>query len=253
MNDTSPAEKVIDVPKKDNRGGARTPGPDKALCGYSMGNGRKCIKTAGAGTDHKGYGFCFKHGGNSRNFTIAAQKIMAREAVTQYGLSKVIDPHQALLEEVYRSAGIVDFLQNKIQSMTEEELVWGKVGEELVRERLARPAEDGTGIEILPNVEALERTIKKRMTYASGVNIWLDQYDKERRHLVDVCKTAIQCGVSERLVKLAEQHNMLIAATITKTLTDLGIDSADDRVRAALRKNLLLTAAQLPAVLPAEP
>jgi hypothetical protein len=47
---------------------------------------------------------------------------------------------------------------------------------------------------------------RREVVSKAGVNVWLMLYQAERKHLVDVCQVAINCGIEERRVKLAEQR-----------------------------------------------
>lgn len=229
-------QKVIERP---------TPPEGSKLCGFPKKTGGTCTKVKGWGTPHLGFGYCRTHEKNNPNLKKKAMGDMAAAAVITYGLPRNVDPHTALLEEVYRTAGIVDYLQKRVREMTQEELVWGKIGEELIRARAARAEENGE-IVMLNEPERIEKMVRSRVNMASGASVWLVQYEKERKHLVEVCRAAIACGVAERQVKLAEQHNQLFAIAMSRILADLGIDQARDEVRAVMRKNLLLLAAENP-------
>ncbi len=87
------------------------------LCGANLvdGSGRTCGQPAGWGTG-TGRGVCRKHGGNTRAHKVKAQREAAKEAVAVYGLPIEIDPADALLQEVWRTAGHIAFLAAEIQN-----------------------------------------------------------------------------------------------------------------------------------------
>jgi hypothetical protein len=53
---------------------------------------------------------CKLHGGASPTHVRAAQRREAERAVELFGLPREVEPHQALIEEVYRAAGHVAWL-----------------------------------------------------------------------------------------------------------------------------------------------
>lgn len=84
--------------------------------------GGTCGHAAGWGTSHPGRGRCKWHGGSTPTHVKAAQREAAEEAVAVYGLPIEIDPADALLEEVWRTAGVVRYLDQEIRAKTPDEL-----------------------------------------------------------------------------------------------------------------------------------
>lgn len=161
-----------------------------------------CALPAGWGTDHHGFGLCRFHGGNTPNGKREAQALMTVEAVATYGSPIDTTPEQALLAEVHRTAGHVAWLRTKVGELADDDLVWGRTKVEDVG------ASEFTGT---------------NTTEAAAVNVWLDLYQRERKHLVDVCKTAIAAGIAERQVRLAEAQGQLMATAIEAILDGLGL------------------------------
>jgi len=131
---------------------------------------------------------------------VAGQK--ARKAVVTYGLPRDISPTEALLEEVRFTAGHVAWLREQVRALEDRELVWG------MTERVDRGSGEFAGVD---------------MTEAAKPNVWLDLYYRERKHLVDVCKTAISAGIEERRVKLAEAQGTLLNSVIRRILARLSL------------------------------
>lgn len=123
----------------------------------------------------------------------------AEQAVATYGLPRDIDPHTALLEEICRTAGHVDWLGRVVAELQQDDLVWGQ-----------HSTEYGIGPE-----GPIDKT-----THQAGINVWVDLYQRERKHLVDVCKTAIACGIAERQVRIAEEQGRLIADILRAIIAD---------------------------------
>ena len=127
----------------------------------------------------------------------AAQRQIAEQAVATYGLPREIAPHDALLEEIDRTAGAVTWIAGIIRQMDPDSVVWGRSKVTVGRERSAEAR--------------------------AGISIWVQLYQRERRHLVEVSRTAIAAGIAERQVRLAEDHGRLIAEVIRGVLEDLGV------------------------------
>lgn len=157
-----------------------------------------CHKRAGWGTDHAGVGRCKLHGGNTEGGRKQGQDLAALDAVQMYGLPREVDPHVALLEELARTAGHVDFLRAKLNELGVEDLV-GLVGS------------DGVTGEGLTHHPRTERTI------------WLSLYQDERAHLVSVAAACVKAGVSEAQVRLAEALGSRIATLLDGVLAGLNL------------------------------
>lgn len=160
-----------------------------------------------------GQGVCGHHGGLSPQALEAAEKRraeqLAREAVARHHLDDDIDPGTALLEEVRRCSGAVKWLRTRIHGLAPTDLVWGVKSTKLVE---GGHGDDDSGMSILTTEEA------------AGVNLWWQLYQQERKHLVAVCKAALDAGVQERQVRLAEQQGELLAQGLQWLLRELGHD-----------------------------
>lgn len=187
---------------------------EAGYCGARKKDGNYCRKREGWGTKHAGYGLCKLHGGNSPNGTKNARGIEAARLVEQYGLPRTIDPHDALLEELARTAGHVDWLRVQIGLVEEANLV-GPVGQ------------SGTG--------------KDGTTHhpEGKPNPWLALYQSEREHLVRVASACAKAGIEERRVRLAEEQGQMIAKVLRSVLIRLEIDPSDKRVGGIVREELM--------------
>lgn len=151
----------------------------------------------------RGSTVCRKHGGGAPQVRAAAARRVAEEearnAVVTYGLPIDIDPADALLEEVCRTAGHVAWLEQQVQALSPEEVVWGKA------EETEKGASEFPGIDT---------------TQKAAPNVWVVLYREERAHLVAVCKAAIAADIDERRVRLAERQGALLADVIRQMLED---------------------------------
>ena len=172
---------------------------------------------------------CGSHGGKTpRALAAAARRLQdeaARDAVVTYGLAVDVSPTDALLEEVRWTAGHVQWLRARVQELETAQIVWGTTKTETEAGGKSRLTfggwgdddEDETGLVDIGSMPA------SKVVQAAAPSIWLDLYDRERRHLVAVCTAAIKAGVEERRVRLAESQGELVAGVIRAILSDLGL------------------------------
>lgn len=169
-----------------------------------------CPRKRGKGPCHgpavTGADKCRMHLGEKAAPVIAEAKAeaLARKAVETYGLPRDISPTDALLEEVRYSAGHVAWLRAKVAEIEADDLVWGKT------EETEKNASEFAGTDT---------------THAAAVNVWLDLYFRERKHLLDLTKTAISVGIEERRVRLAEAQGSLMNDVIRRILARLSLTS----------------------------
>lgn len=189
----------------------------KPLCGAKLyGKEGTCRMSAGAGTDHLGYGVCKKHGGNAPGQKKQAEKIQGAAMLAEwratiaktYGEAVEIDANSALLEEIARTNGHVLWLGSLV-------------------------------------ADSDIRDLKQYATTETGAmwekpSIWLELYQKERQHLVNVCKIAIASGIAERQVKIAEEQGMLFAKAITDIFTALDLTPEQKKIAPTIARKILL-------------
>lgn len=118
-----------------------------------------------------------------------------------------ISPEDALLGEVQRSASVVSFFDQL-------------VGQEV---------DDNDGDLLMITVEGW----KPR----AFIEVWT----KQREHLAKVCKMALDAGVAERQVRLAEKQGELVAGVIKAIFKDLDLSPEQKQIAPAVaRKHLLM-------------
>lgn len=188
--------------------------PRDLACGASSKSERGwCGYPAGWGTDHPGEGRCRKHGGSTETQRKGAALSAARKhlaaSVKTFGLPKDVSPQQALLDEVQWTAGHVEWLREQVQELETNELIWGLSKVE------HKNATEFAGTDIAESAH---------------IHVLVELYQRERRHLVDVCRIAIAAGIEEQRVKLAERQGNILAAALGRLFDDLSL-SADQRTR----------------------
>lgn len=188
--------------------------PTERRCtAHSKRSGTQCKRIPAEGAT-----VCVMHGGNAPQVREAAerrvQQAYAERAVATYGLPRDVDPHTALAEEVARTAGHVAWLGAKIAELEDDDLVWGVT------------AQDDKGATEFPGTDT---------TSEAKPNVWVKLYQDERAHLTRVAKAAVDAGVEERRVQIAEQQGELIARVIRGVLDDLGVGDREDVPRVVRR------------------
>lgn len=171
--------------------------------------GRPCGRLPAIGLDK-----CAAHCGLSKaeRDEIAARFLAeqkARKAVITFGLPRDISPTDALMEEVRYTAGHVAWLREQVQALESGDLIWG------VREQVEKEATEFPGTDT---------------TRSATVNMWLELYYRERKHLLDVTKAAIAAGIEERRVRLEESKGQLVAEIIKRITGRLGLSAEQTAV-----------------------
>lgn len=126
----------------------------------------------------------------------AMREMQARGAFGGPGVEDDLMPADALLEEVRRTAGIVRWVEMKMAEKWDADLL--ELGEEV---------HGVNGVQYIPTNE-------------SG---WLKIYQIERAHLARICKLALDAGVAERQVRIAEGSAELMYQIITSAIKQLGL------------------------------
>ena len=177
-----------------------------ALCGHPRCNGTtktgRCRKWP-----IKDAAVCRTHGGSAPQVRAAAEaRQRDREAVLAtetFGLPVPVDAHTALLEELHRTAGAVQWLSAVVADLERDDLVWGRI-----REVHGVQQDEGQ---------------QAKTTKQAGTNAFVRLWQEERRHLVLVAKACVDVGIEERRVQLAEAAGQQLASVIRAVLDRLGL------------------------------
>lgn len=222
----------------------RTYLPDDPPWRYEGTSNTRCIKTVKHG-DRAGQRcrrlpvvgstICMVHGGANKAIRKKgrerrAKELAERELVELGHQIEGTDPTLALLGLVAEAAGNVAFLRRKVQQL--EQGYVGRVYRERIAEDEDDPGEPGQGI-VGPN------------HLGDGApHVYLVLYADWSDRLARYSKMAIEAGIVERQVQLAERQGELIAQVIRGVLGDLGVPGTPETA-AVVRKHLSLAASSV--------
>ena len=162
-------------------------------CGVRKKNGELCKAPAGSGTAHIGYGHCKFHGGNLPSHKKENNLEKVRSQVEALGLEYEIDPGQALLNLVWQAAGDLEFYKQKVNELPEQYQI--ELG-----------ANGSSKLSIHPYTEL---------------------YHQTQNRLAQISKLALQAGIEERRVRIAERDASVIYQAIQVALKSLNISAED--------------------------
>lgn len=166
--------------------------------------GKRCAKTAGWGTEHQGVGACKLHGGSTSTHVEKAKRLkLARSIAELVELHRpdlaAVDPHDALLEVV-------------ADSWAMRRALWGLVGDLIPRGGHAYRelddvdgAETGDGRALVEYVPAEEAGLWGPDTKGEArPHVLVGMLHEATRDHLQACKYAIEAGIDERRLRLAE-------------------------------------------------
>ena len=181
----------------------QTPSGPRQCKAKSKQSGQRCRKPATPGLD-----VCAMHGGSTKKAKAKSQRAVqsakAAAVAQRIGLKVDVQPQQALLDEVQRSAGMVLFYEEQVNAVAG-----------IDTDRLSR------GVIRIEEIQSKFSTTTT--TTEASVHVWLQLYNEERDRLVRVAATAIRAGIEERRVELAEQQGQAFVSVIRNILNRLAL------------------------------
>ena len=197
----------------------------KDLCG-----GRKrqtdgtCTRPAGWGTPHPGIGTCKLHGGSTPNSVTHAHRITAQRTIdayiNAYGQPRHIDPAEGLIEEYWRSAGIVAALETRVAEIPAGDLVWG-----VTESTNFAGGEDDEGRPSGPVVKS-----------KAAPNIWLRLFNEERDRFAKLGLEIARLGLEARRDEYIRAQVDAFATVLLHA--DLGLSERQRATAARLLRSL---------------
>lgn len=215
--------------------------PDKH-CGaqrYNQPTGTLCRRPKGWGTPHPGIGYCKRHGGNTKSHVDSAKVEIARRECAQLGVPIEMDAGEALMQELWETAGNVAFYRALVQELPTHPVA-------AVRKEVVGGPDDGE-VEWEPakaGVYAPTFHQSGRRTGEAKAHIIVSLYNDERKHFAAVAAAALKAGVEERRVQLAEGTAKSLVQVLMEFARRLGLDPSSPEVREAGRGALTLVAGE---------
>lgn len=206
---------------------AADPVTERALCGAKTRAGTPCQLRAGHGTDHVGVGRCRRHGGSSPQAQVSGAVELARREMVAMGRPLDIQPHEALLECVRIAAGEVQYASEQI-ALLEPEAIVGPVV-------TTRPRKLQKGAE--------SKTERVHEEGPPALHVWIEVRHRAMDRLANYSRIALNAGVEERRVRLAEHQGQLLAQVIRGILTELGVADRPE-VPSVVRRHLTVVSGQ---------
>ena len=176
------------------------PGHDPTKCKAHTTKGHPCKKPP-----IRGGTVCSTHGGTAQQVRRKAQQRLALQKARDLALGIAdpdITPEEAIIDLVREAAGNVELYRTAVAELELEE------GSAYVR----------TGSVSKPN--------------EAEPHVLVRMYDAERSRLLQYAKVAAELGISERLVRIAEQRGELFARVVNAALSDdrLGLSAEQKRL-----------------------
>jgi hypothetical protein len=179
------------------------------FCGAKNRAGGACGRPAGWGTQHLGIGRCKHHGGSTPSHQIAA----APQLAVVMGAPLDIEPHDALLWCVRVTAGEVNYCSAMVARLEREEAV----GKPVLSRDWVGSGETGQG------------GGSEQRELAPALNIWIVARRDAVDRLARYSKMALDAGVAERQVRLAERYGEQIGQLLSGVLAELKLTAEQQR------------------------
>lgn len=211
---------------------AKAPTPLEDQCGAHKKGGGTCTRPKGWGTDHQGFGNCKFHGGATKTGRKHAATQEAHAMATSgvvMGMPLDVDPHEALLHCVRITAGEVAYATSMVHKLSEEEALTQARSEEY------KPQ---VGLDTEGSIKR-DLGIDKVTLASQSLNIWIQVRQQAVDKLAKYSKMAIDVGVAERQVRLAETKGEEIATALKAIMSELGLNQKQSALLPeAIRKHL---------------
>lgn len=174
--------------------------------------------------------YCARHNGQASGRTArkrekAAENLVGKsmillmeagveERVTILKGAVRIDPGELLLDEVARCAVVVRWLEEKIGTLSEQQLFF-----------------EGSEIKTTEDKQGTDSYSLTKSELRSDISRYWKLLADERKLLTRACEAALRSNIEERRVRLAERQVASLEGAVTAALLDLGLDPHSERVR----------------------
>lgn len=219
--------------------------------------GETCTHERGWGTNHRGYGSCKLHGGNTPAGRKSAAEQQAREIVAEqraraglFGARLVVDPQQVLLEEMHRSAAVVRNIEESMRQWSSADYSdtslsntddMGHEDKSDIRSGAVNNGVNQWGQTVtgLPQLVAVHMT-EQRIGYTDTEwAAWIKVLREERKHLVQVAQACINAGVVVDMKRMLEANARFMRKVLEAAMGILGVQLDPDAVAPAMQQAIL--------------
>lgn len=152
----------------------------------------------------KGQNVCDRHGGKApQNLAMANQRTAAaamNKAVQIFGIPRQVDPAQGLIEEYWRTAGLVSAYEQVVTGLPVDDLIYGVVERSSLAKGVTPPPVGDAGESSPPprgegegEGEVETRTVRKMVP-----NVWLRLFNEERDRYARLGAEITRLGLAAR-------------------------------------------------------
>ena len=170
---------------------------------------RFCHQHAGRGTPHPGIGRCKLHGGSTSSHSKNAEVAIVRNAAQIYGIPRHIDPADGLMEEYWRTAGLVSAYEAHVMMLKREEIVSGAVITEEA-EGVGELTADGHGVD--PEMRQL--AWKRRVVRQAAISVWVKLLNDERTRFMQLGAKIVELGLEARRTAIMGTQVSILAGIV---------------------------------------
>lgn len=199
------------------------------FCSRHLSEPRRCAKTRTKdgkvqrckNPARRGLRFCSTHAGRKDRQDAKVAKAKALTDMQRFvkPYDGDVDPVSVFEAEFRRTLGRIKWYDEQLARLASaEDLIWGLTKEEQIM---------------------ASETPGSNKTYEARVNMIEQLQFKERRHLLDMEKVWITAKLDERKLNLMKRYVETSYVAMIETLTRLGLDPADKKVRDVLADVLL--------------
>lgn len=146
------------------------------------------------------------------------------------GIPIAMDPTDALTWCVSIAAGEVAYLTQKVQELTEEQLI-ARPRHSSREYGLAGTGKDGDG----------EKDLKRVELGPDALHLLIVERQAAVDRLAKLAKMALDAGVAERQVRLAEQQGDMIYSILSRFMEAVGLTSKQRTIAEQVLPDILLT------------
>ena len=187
--------------------------------------GASCRRPAGWGTDHVGWGSCKLHGGCVPTHGRSVATAQAREVAALFGVPRDdINEIDGLIEELGRSAGLIDAYEAMCVQLMPDEVVFGVVSTEETR-----PSVDSSDGQDLAPTEVKTRS-------GAALNVWVKLLNEERDRFIRLCEAMVKLDLERRRVDIDQSHVSVLVSILMSS--EMGLSPDQLRVAARLMRGV---------------